>query len=109
MTAKMTKTQKIARANEYRARAAEAMGAISSACGECNFGDLGDEIMNVLSLNHFADGMCGPFDSLCGSYTSNGYTPTLRGDLDPLYTVLADMYDFKQAQHRRSARAYRGN
>ena len=53
--------------------------------------------------------MCGPFDSLCGSYTSNGYTPTLRGDLDPLYTVLADMYDFKQAQHRRSARAYRGN
>lgn len=36
------------------------------------------------------------------------YRPTLRADLDPDATVLADIYDFLQARRSDPRRAYRG-
>lgn len=38
----------------------------------------------------------------------NGYRPTLRADLDPRYTVLADAYDAAQAGRGSALRAFRG-
>lgn len=36
------------------------------------------------------------------------YRPTLRADIDPRYTILADAYDAAQAQRGSPLRAFRG-
>ena len=103
-TVKMTKAAKVARANEWRSKLAAQMGCVASgnwyALG--TFYEMTDIVMMTLGLPN-------GFKNLIENYYSHDYCPTLRGDLDPLYTVLADAYDFEMARRGGAARAYRGN
>ena len=111
MTAKkMTKGERIDRANDYRTKIAAQMGAVASGNTYALpiFRNIADGIMSHLGLEHFASGQSSPFVGLIKNALDNGYRPTLRGDLDPLYTVLADCYDFEMARRGNALRAYRG-
>ena len=106
---KMTKNQKAERANDYRVELAQQMGYVAGGNTEAEiyFYQFASKIMGILGIS--CDGGHFPFVNLINCANRHGYRPTLRADLDPLYTVLADAYDFEQARRGSAYRAYRGN
>jgi hypothetical protein len=85
------------------------MGAVASgnSYAPAAFRAVADSIMRKLEVGSDTGPNPNRFLDLCWKYNDHGYIPTLRCDQDPLYTVLADCYDFEQARRGSPARAYR--
>lgn len=107
MTKKMTKTEAKKAAEILRTKAIGWMGTV--ALGGNEGADAEDLLLQLGELlTKEACGGSWTFVSLLECYGETGYFPTLRGDINPNYAILADLYDFFQARHGVAARAFRG-
>jgi len=102
MTRKMTKQMLLSLAEEKRVFVISLMGAVASGNSFSlqRLEEVGSEICRKL--------VAGATEMIDLLNAEGGYRPTLRADLDPDATVLADIYDFLQARRGDPRRAYRG-